>query len=736
VAEAPIDPRQLLRVLLRRKVLLLAPWGVAVAIAAAAAFLLPPIYFSSVMLLLERGSSLGGNLRGMVGSGQSEQKAEVMREVMQSTPFLTSTISAANLLEDPVTREWALKAAHDYPGREDQKIEMFLVDHLRRAISVRRGKADVFEVTVGDNLPTRARVLADAVANQFVMSSKAAQIEAVRATQEFSAEQQRLYKEKLVDSERRLEALRRTVIQGQFTGSTLDEHLLPRARAMLEQASLDVESQRDKLTTLRQQLASQTQPGDAALLTTEESKLLVSQMSGMERQMVAAELHDAEGGSSGSVRSVLIRKVTELEAEYTRAAATQLPSLSDETRMLLVRYRVAEADLRSREARRDYLASEVGSYERRLSGAPETDLEIQRLQQEVESNRELYNSFLQQSAAAQIAEAFENAKVSGRFTVLEPAGLPLKPGKPNRPMLILLGFVLGGLIGVGSVLLVEHHDQSVKNAEEVESLLGLPVLGAVPRVEEMDRSRRRRGGPNGPPELRDRGLLHLLKTESQLGLEFRRIYLKLAKSTGRQLPKTLMVTSSTRAEGKTTTTGCLGITIARELREKMLLVDFDLRSPSLHRALGLPSSTRGVAQMLAQRDFDARIVRTTVLPNLDFLPAGKSERPASDLVDHESVEWLVTEASKRYSMVLLDCAPNLAVPDPLILGRAVEGVLFVIKAGTTIRKAAEYGVKVQREACDNIIGVLMNDSGEVLPHYYGYHDAYGYDPEVAGGESS
>jgi hypothetical protein len=76
------------------------------------------------------------------------------------------------------------------------------------------------------------------------------------------------------------------------------------------------------------------------------------------------------------------------------------------------------------------------------------------------------------------------------------------------------------------------------------------------------------------------------------------------------------------------------------------------------------------------------------------------------------------------------------VPDSLILGKAVEGVLYVIKAGSTIRKAAEYGVKVQREARDNVLGVLINDAGEVLPHYYGYrYNYYGYSTEAAGTDS-
>jgi Mrp family chromosome partitioning ATPase len=97
-------------------------------------------------------------------------------------------------------------------------------------------------------------------------------------------------------------------------------------------------------------------------------------------------------------------------------------------------------------------------------------------------------------------------------------------------------------------------------------------------------------------------------------------------------------------------------------------------------------------------------------------------------------EWFFREAAARYALVLVDGPPNLAVPDPLIIGRVVEGVLYVIKAGSTVRKAAEYGVKVQREARDNLLGVLLNDAGEILPSYYGYRaSGYGRSPEEAGG---
>src|SRR5262249_26887474 len=156
-------------------------------------------------------------------------------------------------------------------------------------------------------------------------------------------------------------------------------------------------------------------------------------------------------------------------------------------------------------------------------------------------------------------------------------------------------------------------------------------------------------------------------------------------------------------------------------------VDFDLRSPSLHRSLGLPSSSRGLAQMLDTRSFEERLVRTTAAPHLVFLPAGKSEKPASALISDASVEWVLNEAKSRYPIIVVDCAPNLAVPDAFVLGRMCDAVVFVVKAGATVRKAAEHGVRQQREARDNLLGVLMNDASEVLPYYYGYrYNYYGY----------
>lgn len=738
---APLDTGEMLRVLVRRRWLVLLPWLLAVAIGVAAAFLLRPVWFSNTVMLLDRGQALQGPLGAISGGPDVDQQADIMREQIQSSLFLRGVVASSGALEDRATRAWAMKSAARFPGLSpDEQVEAFLVDYLRDAISIRRSKGKLFQVTVADYDPDRAKRFCESVANQFVASSKARQLEAVQQQQEFSTEQQQVYKRALEEAEARLEAARRNAISTTLTGSVVNESNAPLARSLLEQAATEADEQRQRVGELRAQFAGRVRENDPQLLASSDVSALTSQLASLQLQLGRAMLTEASASGGAGLRLSLARRTADLENALAAAASRALPGMAPEVRDLVVRYRVAQADLAAREAWRAWLSGQVSAYQSEVVMAPNREMDITRLQAEVERARTLYSTFQQQSAAAQIAEAFQQAKMSGRFVIMEPATRPLSPGKPNRPLVVLLAFVIGAVVGVGTALVVEHHDQSVKNVDEIEALLGLPVLGQVPRVDELQRSRRASrgapgaGAPGALPAPRDHGLIQRFKVESPLGLEFKRLYLNLARSRERELPRSIMITSSARGEGKTTTSACLGITLAREHRQRTLLVDFDLRSPALHRALGVPGSSWGLAQMLAARQFDERFVRQTALPDLDFLSAGRSDRPAAELIDTETVEWFLAETRQRYDLVVIDTAPNLAVPDPLIVGRSVEGVIYVVKAGSTLRKAVEYGVKVQREARENVLGVLMNDIGEFLPNYYGYKsNYYGYTTEAAEG---
>ncbi len=729
-----LDLRDLLRVLLRRRWLLLLPWLAAAGLGVTGAFLLPPVYFSTVIMRIERPQQLK-NLGDIVSSGFGDQQADIMREQVQSQVFLRSVIQATGLKSEPRTRVWALGQRARYPGMaDDDVVEAALMDYLRANVVIQKGKGNIFQLSVGDPYPERARRLADAVANGFVATSKAAQLEALRATQEFTSDQLLVYKHRLDEAEGRLEAFRRAQLASSVASGQVGGGNVSAARALVDAADLELDELRGRAATLRSQLGGAVSDAEVARVTSADVRSLAAQMASLERQLAASLLTDPGQGGAG-IRFQLARRYGECEAAMLAAVAEAVPSLPSESRQLLVRLRMAQIEQQSVQARRSHLAAQIADYEHQVVSTPDRETEEEHLKGEVEANRALYNTFLQQLAAAQISEAFQNAKVGGRFVVINPATLPTAPGKPNRPALILLSLVVGGVLGVGTVFLAEHHDFSIKDAEDVEQLLGLPLLGAIPRSPELERLRRHRHSPRSPHA--EGGLINLLKVESPMGLEFRRIYLKLARSPHRPLPPSLLVTSGSRAEGKTTVSACLALTLARESGRQVLVVDFDLRSPSLHRALGLPSSSRGLAQMLDARSFEERLVRATAAPHLLFLPAGKSDRPASALITDESVEWFMREARSRYPLVVVDCAPNLAVPDAFVLGRVCDAVVFVVKAGATVRKAAEFGVRQQRETRDNLLGVLMNDASEVLPYYYGYrYNYYGYaTTEAAAGDS-
>jgi hypothetical protein len=279
-------------------------------------------------------------------------------------------------------------------------------------------------------------------------------------------------------------------------------------------------------------------------------------------------------------------------------------------------------------------------------------------------------------------------------------------------MLLILSLLAGAIVGVGTVLIVEQHDQSMKDADEVESLLGLPVLGTVPRVEELERQHRRPKGGSataaGLPAPREGGLLHRLKVESPLGLEFRRMYLNIARARQRALPKTLLITSATRGEGKSTTTACLAITLARELREK-LPGGFDLRNPVLHRALGLPGSSWGLARSPTAQ------LRRALHPR----HGAAASTPARRAAGVPPASWWIPKGRvvHRGSDRPLPAGADRFRAQPGGAGFLIRGArwtaLYVIKTGNRCARPP------LRCACSGrqgqaAVGVLLNDVEEIL----------------------
>jgi len=219
-------------------------------------------------------------------------------------------------------------------------------------------------------------------------------------------------------------------------------------------------------------------------------------------------------------------------------------------------------------------------------------------------------------------------------------------------------------------------------------------------------------------------VLKQYEIESPVATEFRRLYSRLRRTGEAGSLKSVLVTSSVRGEGKSTTAAYLAITVARYRNTRTLLVDGDLRKPKLHELFEL-SNRPGLSEVLAGVASLKSCFRSTSLDSLKVLTAGSASLFPSESFDSDRMKGVFEEMRFYFDVIIVDGAPVVAVSDPIILGSEVDGVLFVIMAGKTPREVVKRAKDILVDSNVNVVGAVLNNVDEVLPYYYDYR-YYGY----------
>ncbi len=215
--------------------------------------------------------------------------------------------------------------------------------------------------------------------------------------------------------------------------------------------------------------------------------------------------------------------------------------------------------------------------------------------------------------------------------------------------------------------------------------------------------------------------------ESPLAIELRRIMIRIGRHLDLDRKRALMVTSAERGEGKSLFSLHFALVLAYHLPSKILLIDADIRRPVQHTVFQ-EKIEPGFSEILGGKTTVKNAIRETQVKNLDFMPAGKPGRHPSRLFGGDNVRNLVEEAHKTYDLVLMDSPPVVPVSDPLHYLDAVDGVLYMVMAGSTHKEIAKRGVEILNSAGANILGAVANNLGEVLPYYYD-QKYYGYEKD-------
>jgi len=220
-------------------------------------------------------------------------------------------------------------------------------------------------------------------------------------------------------------------------------------------------------------------------------------------------------------------------------------------------------------------------------------------------------------------------------------------------------------------------------------------------------------------------VLEYYDLEAPYATEFRRLLHNLNSTEEHAKLKTLLITSAMLSEGKSTIAAFLAVTSARHKRRKTLLVDCDIRRPMLHRLFNLPREG-GVVETLTTGAKIRDVIKKTPEDLLDIITAGASVQQPTEVFDSAAIRKLLEEVRFYYDLIIVDCAPVLPVSDPMLLATEMDGVIMVVKAGSTQREVAKRAAMLLQNSSARFLGIVLNNFTSVLPYYYN-ESYYGYD---------
>ena len=333
------------------------------------------------------------------------------------------------------------------------------------------------------------------------------------------------------------------------------------------------------------------------------------------------------------------------------------------------------------------------------------------LLREVKSNRSLYQDLLNRSKQVNIAGNVDNNNIS----IIDKAGIPYKKFKPNFKTNLTFGLLLGLLLGMAAAFLREFMDDSVKNPDELERITGLPVLGMLPTQKSLSPSRI--------------ALQTYYEPKSPLAEAVRSLRTSLRFSTREGAPKSTFITSSAAGEGKSTVATNLATAYAQS-GSRVLLIDADLRNPTLHKLFKL-ENYQGLTNYLAGGGATHEISRPTRIKNLYTITSGPIPPDPVELLSGQRMGTLLSNASADFDYIIIDGPPVLGLADALVISGLCDATILAIEAGKTRKVTLMKTLKRLERAHSNLVGLLFTQvDRSVNPDYHeDYHYPYTGDDE-------
>jgi capsular exopolysaccharide synthesis family protein len=310
----------------------------------------------------------------------------------------------------------------------------------------------------------------------------------------------------------------------------------------------------------------------------------------------------------------------------------------------------------------------------------ESAIEYSLLKRDVETNRTLYEGLLEKLKEAGVTAGLR----SNNVRPVDIARVPTVPSEPNVPRNLSFALALGLSTGIGLAFLLDSIDNTVRTPEQAQLISGLPSLGMIPLGSKTGEAHPRRLSVASSREAVE--LITQSRPQSQMAESYRALRTSLLLTSLGAPPKVILVTSALPQEGKTTTSINSAIVLAQK-GTRVLLIDADLRRPSIHKTLGMGPRT-GLSNVLTgTATAQQAIVRSPLLPSLFVLPAGTPPPNPAELLASTNMRDVLAELREQYDHIVVDTPPTLSVTDAVVMSTRADAVVLVIRSGQTTRQA-------------------------------------------------
>lgn len=588
---------------------------------------------------------------------------------------------------------------------------------LASTVSVEQKRGlDIVEIKVESPSPGEAAMIANCYANAYKDLNLDINRMQLTIVKDFLAQQSAEKLRQLNEAENILEEFQKSggIVSIDNQTSSLIQ-MQSSFTAQKNAAKIDLLTAEKTLSGYREQLKKQ----DPRLASYVESfatdsyvKSLSEQVSKYELARDVAIADNKEAANTPKVKE-LDAKLKELKGKldqkfdiYRQGAFANSPSELKEIGQKIMEQEIKSQALRSSVSELDGI---INGYERQFNKLPKNIIEYARLKRETESLEKLYLAIENKYQEAMINEQSK----PGNVILVDAARQATSPSKPNRAMIVAVGFILGLGISFGYVFVRSYFDNTVKTPEDIQNS-NATVLAWIPQIEGIGNK-----GNN------DFEFIVAKKPDSIPSEAFRtlRTRLQFSKLETSSCMK-ILVTSSAPQEGKTVVCVNLAGSFA-QTNKKTLLIDCDLRKPRVHSVFGTNRYPGLIDYFFQQASLD-EIIRRSDLSNLDYITAGTIPPNPAETLDSQTMKDFIALMSERYDVIIMDSPPIIAVTDSEILANLVDATILVVSAGTTEKDLMEKSVELLSGENSSLIGTVLNNFaykngyGSYYKYYYYY----------------